>query len=210
MRWVKGRLKSIFRKRPRKQTFNIGHEPALDGFVVELVILLLFRDSYADAVNFEEVAIAVLTIDAFLLEHLADDSAVGRSLVGTQVDTEVKEVFFAFAVFEEILLDLKVGPLERNLHDFSTEMNDGQVDGGIGKQRRMMLGNAFPPFMELGLSGTGSHGDQVVGDGDLDVFSIENHLPEIRRVVMLVSRGLHQMAVDSHEISDAEKAESVA
>ena len=84
-----------------------------------------------------------------------DDSAVGRSLVGTQVDTEVKEVFFAFAVFEEILLNLKVGPLERNLHDFSTEMNDGQVDGGIGKQRRMMLGNAFPPFMELGLKRKG-------------------------------------------------------
>jgi len=101
--------------------------------MVELINLLLFRDLYADAVNFEEVAIAVLTIDTFLLEHLADDSAVGRSLVGAKVDTEVKEVFFAFAVFEEILLDLKVGPLERDLHDFSTEMDDGQIDGRVGK-----------------------------------------------------------------------------
>jgi len=64
--------------------------------------------------------------------------------------------------------------------------------------------------MDLELSGAGSDGDEFVGDGDLDVFSGENHLPEVRGVVMLISWGSLQLAVNCHEIPDAEKAEGVA
>ena len=52
--------------------------------MVELIYLLLFRDLYADAVDLEEVAIAVFTVDAFLLQHLAlgtkDESGISDLL----------------------------------------------------------------------------------------------------------------------------------
>jgi len=193
------------------QQSEVANEPTLEGFAFEQV------DSFA-RINLDElllvfqlkVIVAVLlNVSGFLVQHLADDSAVVGALVGFEINAEVEELLFLFAVFQQAFVNDELRALKGDEDDLPFMVMNVKVGFGIGIKSRMMLDHVGTPRHVTTPDGSIEHLDVVRCDDDRSFLRCESKLFKIRLVHVLVPWRLDQLCINIHEISNAEKTEHV-